>query len=402
VSPSAYAGAIARIAGFVAALVVVALLALAGGAALGSREARSEGRDRARSERVVPKIHFDRLEWPRTDFSGRVASLSEFEGVLRRDGIDAIRTPRVVDQRRAERSLRAREPVLVAAVGPAARAYPLRILLWHEIVNDRLGGVPIAVTYCPLCNSALVFDRRVGARRLEFGVSGVLRNSDLVMYDDQSESWWQQLTGRAVVGRLAGARLRARDSQILSWHAYRKRYPKADVLAPPRFSDRNYGRTPYAGYEDPAEWPFWFYARHVDSRLPPKERVAAVFVGRDVLAVPFGRLRSRGVVNSHIGAVPVLVAFEPAVLSVLDRADIRTSRPVGTAAAFDRRVRGRSLRFRSKRGRLLDVQTGSRWDPLNGRAEAGPLAGAALRPLRHDEQFWFALAAFYPHARIVR
>ncbi len=229
-SPSAQAGSIARIAGFGAALVVVALLALAGGAALGSTEGRSEGRDRGGGDRMAPRIHFDRTQWPRTDFSRRVVPLSEFEGVLRRDGIDAIRTPRVIEQRRAEHSLRGREPVLVATVRGAARAYPLRVLLWHEIVNDRLGGRPIAVTYCPLCNSALVLDRRVGARTLEFGVSGVLRNSDLVMYDSESESWWQQLTGRAVVGRWAGTRLRALHSQILP---ARRRTRPAALLRPP-------------------------------------------------------------------------------------------------------------------------------------------------------------------------
>jgi Protein of unknown function (DUF3179) len=378
---------------FVAAIVALAAgavgLALAtGGAEPGSR-------------RAAETLHFDRSEWPRTDFTRRIVPLSEFEGVLRRDGIDAIRTPRVVDQRRAERRLLTREPVLVAAVGRAARAYPLQILLWHEIVNDRLGGLPIAVTYCPLCNSAMAFERRVGGRMLEFGVSGVLRQSDLVMYDRQTESWWQQITGRAVVGRQAGTRLRALDAQIMSWRDFRARYPLAGVLAPPRFYDRDYGRTPYAGYEDPGERPFWFYARRVDGRLPPKERVAAVFGAREVLAVPFSVLRRGGALNTHVGSIPVVVTFEHRLLSVLDRADIRTSRAIGTAAAFDRRLGGRTLRFSAVGRAMVDRHTSSRWDPLTGRATAGPLRGRRLRPVRHDEQLWFALAAFYPRARIL-
>ena len=377
------------------AVAVLVLAIAAGGLALATGGGEPE-----RSRSPVT-LHFDRSEWPRTDFTRRLVPLSEFEGVLRRDGIDAIRTPRVVDQRRAERGLLTREPVLVVAVGRAVRAYPLQILVWHEIVNDRLGGLPIAVTYCPLCNSALAFERRVGGRTLDFGVSGVLRNSDLVMYDRQTESWWQQLTGSAVVGREAGTRLRALTSQIMSWRSFRARYPRADVLARPRFYDRDYGRTPYAGYEDPGERPFWFYARRVDRRLPPKERVAAVFGAREVVAVPFSRLRRRGALNTRVGSIPVVVTFERALLSVLDRADIRTSRPIGTAAAFDRRVGGRTLRFSAVGRAIVDRQTRSRWDPLTGRATAGPLRGHRLGAVRHDEQFWFALAAFYPRARIV-
>jgi hypothetical protein len=153
------------------------------------------------------------------------------------------------------------------------------------------------------------------------------------MYDRQTESWWQQLTGSAVVGRHAGTRLRAVNSQIMSWRNFRARYPGAAVLARPRFYDRDYGRTPYAGYEDPGERPFWFYARRVDRRLPPKERVAAVSGAREVLAFPFSVLRRRGGLNT-LGSIPVVVTFERELLSVLDRADIRTSRAIGTAAAI--------------------------------------------------------------------
>ncbi|MBA3264370.1 MAG: DUF3179 domain-containing protein [Thermoleophilaceae bacterium] len=369
---------------------------------VGAATGESDGRDGARAESRGLEIHFDRSEWPRTDFARGRVPLSEFEGVGRRDGIDAIRRPRLVDQRRAERSLGPSEPVLVASVGRSARAYPLQILVWHEIVNDRLGGRPIAVTYCPLCNSSLIFERRVGGRTLEFEVSGVLRHSDLIMYDRQTESWWQQLTGRAVVGRLAGARLRALNSQVMGWRNFRARFPGARVLAPPRFYDRSYGRTPYAGYEDAGERPFWFYARPVDRRLPPKERVAAVFADRQVVVVPFSRLRRGGALSIRVGSIPVLVTLERRVLSVLDRADIGSSRPVGTAAAFDRRLGHRTLSFSRAAGDLIDDQTGSRWDALSGRAIAGPLRGRRLRPLRHDEQFWFALAAFYPRARIAR
>jgi len=145
----------------------------------------------------------------RTDLGRRAAPSEEFLPVVPRDVIAAIDRPRAVPVRSA-RGLHAGEPVIAVTVGRAARAYPVRILVWHEIVNDRLGGRPIVVTYCPLCNSSLVFDRRARGNTLTFSTTGNLRRGNLVMYDRQTESWWQQFTGTAVVGELTGARLRPR------------------------------------------------------------------------------------------------------------------------------------------------------------------------------------------------
>jgi len=141
-----------------------------------------------------------------------------------------------VTQRQGDRFLDDREPVIVVERGAAARAYPLQILVWHEIVNDRLAGRPIAVTYCPLCNSGVVFDRRVDGRDLTFGTTGKLRRSDLVMWDRQTESWWQQFSGDALVGTLTGRRLRMLASQTLSWRDFKHIYPRGTVLSRTRDS----------------------------------------------------------------------------------------------------------------------------------------------------------------------
>jgi len=251
-----------------------------------------------------------------------------------------------------------------------------------------------------LCNSAIVFDRRVGARTLTFGTTGKLRNSDLVMWDRQTQSWWQQFTGTALVGAETDARLRALDSQVLSWTQFKATYPHGTVLSRNTGFQRPYESNPYQGYDTvPTSRP-QFYRGRVDPRLPPLERVEAVFAGRQAAVVPFSALARHPVVRGSIAGRPLVVLYTPGVVSALDASAIASSRDVGTAGAFDPRVGNRTLRFwATGAGRFRD-QTGSTWD-VTGRALDGPLRGAQLRPLRHDEQFWFALAAFLPGARLL-
>ena len=250
-------------------LLAVAAVALAGcGGA--EREARA-GAD-ARLSPAESRL----LDGWRTDASRRAVPLSEFrDGGPPRDGIPPIDRPRYVGVRQADRVLTEREPVIAVSVAGRTRAYPIRILVWHEIVNDRLGDRPIVVTYCPLCNSALVFDRQVGDRTLDFGTTGKLRRSDLVMWDRQTESWWQQFDGQALVGSQVGRRLQLLPSQVLSWRDFRERHPQGSVLSQETGFRRDYGRTPYPGYERPGDRPF-LYDGPLDARLPPKERVVLI------------------------------------------------------------------------------------------------------------------------------
>jgi hypothetical protein len=346
------------------------------------------------------EVSFDKSGW-KTDFSRHAVPLSEFmSGGPPRDGIPPIDQPETVSISQADRFLSAREPVIAVEVNGRPRAYPIQILVWHEIVNDTLGGAPVAVTYCPLCNSALVFDRRVAGRTLTFGTTGNLRRSDLVMWDRQTESWWQQIDARAVVGKLTGTRLKPLPAQTLSWDQFKRSYPTADVLSRDTGFNRDYGTNPYTSYDRPDVEPF-LYEGPRDTRLPPKERVVAVQAGSQTVVVPFSVLRRRPVVATEVGGRPVVIFYARGVASALDRASIADSRDVGTAGAFDPRVGGRTLSFRSVRGGFVDEQTGSRWN-IAGQATGGPLRGRRLSQVRHGEQFWFAIAAFLPNAKLLR
>jgi hypothetical protein len=316
-----------------------------------------------------------------------------------KDGIPSIDRPLFESVREANRWLGDRDPVMVVEHGTEVRAYPLAILIWHEIVNDVVGGLPVAVTFCPLCNTALVFDRRVDGGVLDFGTTGRLRHSDLVMYDRQSESWWQQATGDAIVGELTGTKLRFVPQTTLAWRTARQTYPGMKVLSRNTGHQRHYGRNPYVGYDDRSNSPIRdFFRRDTDPRQPAMERVVAVEIGEG-WAVSFGALSEVRTANASTGDVPLAVFWEPGAASALDQADISRGRDVGQTAVFDRRVAGRVLTFRGTGAGFRDRETGSRWD-MAGRAVAGPLQGERLTAIPHGNHFWFAWVVFRPDTEL--
>ncbi|HEV8034258.1 DUF3179 domain-containing protein, partial [Yoonia sp.] len=198
------------------------------------------------------------FEWPNTDFeTTSVESWVEIiSGGPPKDGIPALDNPAFVTV--ADKpDLAPREPVITLEIeGETPRAYPIRYLTWHEIVNDVVGDMPVAVTFCPLCNSGITFDRRTADGTLSFGVSGKLRNSDMIMYDRETESWWQQATGEAIVGELTGADLISLPSWMESWETFASRNPEGLVMEEPAFN-RNYGANPYVRY-DSSHRPFLY------------------------------------------------------------------------------------------------------------------------------------------------
>ena len=246
-------------------------------------------------------------------------------------------------------------------------------MTWHEIVNDIVGGEPVIVTFCPLCNSAIVFERRMGDTINSFGVSGLLRYSDLIMYDRDTDSWWQQILGEAIVGELTGTRLPKVPASIISWADFRQNYPDGQVLTRDTGFTREYGRNPYTGYDDIDSSPFLFVGPE-DGRLRPVERVAAVELGGESVAYPFLRLEETPVVNDDIGGTPVVVLFSPGTTSALDGSDIAASRDVGATGVYDRRLGDQTLTFRPDSNAFIDEETGSTWNVL-GRAVDGPLTG---------------------------
>jgi len=358
----------------------------------------SGGRMAVRAAHEGERLPFDASEW-KTNFKKHSVPLSELiSGGPPKDGIPAIDQPAFEAVEEAERWLKPREPVILFAHGGDARAYPLQILIWHEIVNDTVGGLPVAITFCPLCNTAIAFDRRLRGTVLDFGTTGKLRFSDLVMYDRQTESWWQQITGEAIVGDLTGQRLTFLPAQIIGWETFRATFPQGRILSRSTGFARSYGRNPYVGYDDISASPF-LYAGPRDARLRPMERVLTVSIGAEDVAYPFSTLERVRVVNDTVGGVPIVVLFVKGVASALDRPSIADSRDVGTAAVFQRRLDGRTLAFRSQGDGVIDDQTKSSWNIL-GQATAGPLRGRVLSPVVSGQHFWFSWAVFKPKTRI--
>lgn len=258
-------------------------------------------------------------EWPRTDFARHTVPLEEiFSGGPPKDGIPSIDAPRFVPVAAAT-DLSPQEPVIGLVIDGDARAYPLRILHWHEIVNDDVGGRPVAVTYCPLCNLPLVWDRRLETRVLTFGTTGKLRHSDLVMYDRETESWWQQATGTAIVGTLAGERLEEIASRLESFARFRERAPAGRVLVPADPAARPYGLNPYAGY-DSADRPF-LYRGEIPKGIPPMARVVAV--GNEAWSLDL--LRQRRQIESR----DLVLSWQPGQASALDTQQVAAGRDVG-------------------------------------------------------------------------
>ena len=321
------------------------------------------------------------------------------------DGIPAIDDPAFVDPGEVG-WLVVQEPVLSVEVRGEVRAYPVRILMWHEIVNDRIGGEPVTVTYCPLCNTGIAFRRPIiDGDLLDFGTSGRLFHSNLVMYDRQTGTYWSQATLEAIVGPLAGRRLEFIPAQLVSWGDWRAAHPGGRVLSQDTGFDRAYGQNPYQGYDSPGNDPFLF-SGDPDPRLPATEHVLGVDASGRQVAFPYTELAGdavdgRSVAQTRLGGREVVVFWKRGTASALDQPKIAASRDVGSATAYDPRVGNRLLHFSAAPRGFVDDEMGSRWD-LFGRAVAGPLRGSRLRALPAVDHLWFSWAAFFPQTEVYR
>ena len=272
--------------------------------------------------------------WSRTDFSKRSVELSEFiSGGPPKDGIPSIDSPKFA-KAADERSIPDQEPVIGLEINGEARAYPIRVLMWHEIVNDTVGGVPVAVTYCPLCNSAIVFERQTSRGVTTFGTTGKLRHSDLVMYDRETETWWQQFTGRAIVGSLTGEKLALIPSRIESFALFKQRHPAGAVLVPNDRDFRHYGRNPYEGY-DTTKVPF-LYRGEFRAGIDPMARVVVVRDEANAFGITLELLRKHGQVSSG----PFVVSWSAGQASALDHATVAGGRDVGNVVVRKRNDKG--------------------------------------------------------------
>jgi hypothetical protein len=334
-----------------------------------------------------------------TNWEKRLISSQELlSGGPPRDGIPSIDNPRFVSQAEAESWLAGREPVIALEINGDARAYPLQILTWHEIVNDEVGGLPVAVTFCPLCNAAVVFERQRQGQPFELGVSGLLRKSDMVMYDRTTETLWQQLDGLAIIGDLAGERLTFLPSFLVSFDDFRQAYPDGVVLSRDTGHNRRYGQNPYVGYDQVGSDPFLFQGE-IDRRLPAVERVVALTIGALDVAYPFSLLVEAGVVHDTVDGREIVIFHAPGTSSALGAILIAEAEDVGATAVFDRYLNDQKLTFTRQGDRFVDAETSTTWNII-GQGLDGPLAGEQLNPIIHANHFWFAWAAFKPDTLI--
>ena len=302
-------------------------------------------------------------EFPKTDFSMASVDLREIiSGGPGRDGIPPIDNPRFGPVA-AIRDVSDQEPVISISMGGQARAYPFRILIWHEIVNDEVEGLPVAVTFCPLCNAAVIFSRRVEGRVLDFGTTGRLRKSDLVMYDRQTESWWQQFTGQAIVGQLTGTELERIPARIEAFGLFKERHPNGLVLLPDSSRKRPYGLNPYVGY-DSLRQPF-LYRGDLPDNLPALARV--VSVGDRAWSLSY--IRDKGPVETKDG---LIISWRSGQASALDDQRIEDGRDVGNVLV-QRRIS----------------------------SNPGPHGEPILEDVVYGVDFAFAFHAFYPEVAII-
>ncbi len=335
--------------------------------------------------------------WP-TDWSRSTIDLGELGlGIPARDPRDLIPPldkPVLVNVEEAGGWLSKQDPGMLVRIGDDARFYPLRVLTRHEIVNDHFGDRPVTVTYCPLCNTAIAFDPVVDGTYLRFGVSGLLRNSDLVMWDLETTSLWQQVTGEALVGKYAGVTLPYLPSAIVAFSEFADAHPDGCVLGPEQAFGISYGVNPYAGYSTSSR-PFLFNGA-LDDRLPALSRVVGVNIGEQAKAYPFDDLAAVRVINDTLGETPITVIWGAAhTADALDNSLIPNGRPIGTGVAFLTETSKGALTFVPAADDLFtDDQTNSTWNLL-GQAIDGPLTGTQLKFAPHRNEFWFAWFAFF-------
>jgi hypothetical protein len=306
-----------------------------------------------------------------------------------RDGIPALTNPVVVSADEGAQIWSPNTLVLGVVEGGEARAYPHAIFWWHEIVNDVLGGVPIVVSYCPLTGSGMVYDLLIGGQEMNFGVSGLLFENNLVLFDRATESLWSQMGVQAVCGSLQGTVPSLRPVVQTTWAAWRALYPETTVLSLDTGFGRNYNQYPYGLYDVVGNDSLLFPQANIDSRRPLKELALGVVEGAAEKAYPYGVMGERSAYNDVVGGRPIVVVYDAGA---------------ELALAFDRRAGGETLSFEIADAegfpfRLRDLETGSLWS-LGGTAVDGPLIGSTLDPVAAFSAMWFAWASFHPNTEL--
>lgn len=311
------------------------------------------------------------------------------------DGIPSIDKPVFIEVGEADQWLGKNEPVIFVQLGDQAKAYPMQVMIWHEIVNDTINGEPVTVTYCPLCNSSFTFKRQVAEQLLDFGTTGYLYQGALLMYDRQTHSLWAHFGGNSIGGTLEDNQLEILPSSIISWQQFKENYPKGKVLSKKTGYQRAYGRNPYVGYDDVNTPPFLFSGK-IDDTLAPKERIVALEHGDAAKAYLLEDLKHKKLIEDKLGDQPIVLFFSEGTSSGLDKSTVAGGKEVGSTAAYFRILEGEMLTFSWEEGKIKDKDTSSTWN-FFGEAIEGPLKGKKLEPLPFKvDTFWFAWSTYWP------
>lgn len=296
-------------------------------------------------------------------------------------GIAAIANPKFVSVAEADRFLDDDDVVFGVVIDGEARAYTKEVLVFHEIANDMFGDQPVLVTYCPLCGTAIAFDPTIDGEVVRFGTSGKLYNSNLVMYDEKTESYWTQVGGLAVVGELTGTKLNQIPIDTLLYSDWKRLHPDTKVLSRDTGFVRPYGVDPYGGYytDDSA---VGFGVTFTDTRLPAKQIIAGVVIGDKSKAYSVPDVKAAGVVNDEFAGTSLLVTMDPSITIAPE---------VNPVQIYEREFEGQVLEFELADGKLVDRQTGTEWGFNTGESDRGQ-----LKRVVRESDFWFNWVAFHP------
>ncbi len=225
-----------------------------------------------------------------------------------KDGIPSIDNPKFVSLEEADQWIEDNELVLAIIYKGVKKVYPLQILVWHEIVNDEIGGDPILITYCPLCGTGIAYERKINGEEVKFGVSGKLYNSNLVMYDRKTNSYWSQIDGLAIVGELAATKLTPISIDTIVWRDWKKAHPDSQVLSQQTGFARPYGSDPYGNYYEDSF--LFFPVENNDARVHPKTVVFGIEFSGFYKAYKEDDLEELGVIEDTIGGIRIRVVRE--------------------------------------------------------------------------------------------
>ena len=329
----------------------------------------------------IPEMGVSELEIMETDGVKHLIPLDKIKGGgPPKDGIPSIDNPvfaTVSDSQFMSDS----DTVIGLEINGQAKAYPLFILVWHEIVNDKVGGLPVSVTYCPLCYTNQVFERIIDGQEVEFGTSGKLYNSNLLMYDRLTESYWSQALGLAVKGELTGYQLDLVPFDVITWGDWKALHPDTLVLTTDTGHLRSYATDPYGNYY--TEPRIMFPVEYSDDRMHSKEIIIGFSFDDIYKAYKQNDIESQIVINDSVGDTSIML------VSLYSE----------NSRAFERVIDGEILDFEYSNGKLVDTQTNSEWN-YDGLAISGQYEGKQLERLPIEPGFWFEWVAFHPQTLV--